>query len=395
MESCPPPHAGAGSIAAGPGGGLLAQITAGVAEGDDLSGLLRRFLEPIVRVAGARGGSVKELVEPGRFDLRGSLDMPLGQCGAVGVMDSRCGTCGRSAISHKLVWADDLTGCQDEMRSAMQERGWDRLLAVPLLHRGKTLGVYNLFYDRSQAPPGPEVCRLLQSIGELLGLALDHQRIAAAEFQARVNEARHQMAAEVHDSVAQSVTFMKMRLALLDGAIAAGDLARARRYCDELQGVASEAHAGLRTLISHLRADSKPLHLARALEERIGQLRVSTGMTLQLHNDCPELVLTPPRVADVFNVIQEAVSNVIHHAQARWARVVLRDAGQDRIEVVIEDDGTGLPADRIAIDGHFGLAIMQERAQRLQGELTVSPRDEGGTCVRMVFPRVAGPGGSA
>ena len=90
----------------------------------------------------------------------------------------------------------------------------------------------------------------------------------------------------------------------------------------------------------------------------------------------------------VFHIVQEALANVAKHSHARraWLRV---EAGADRLEIVVEDDGEGLHADAAAGRSgaaHFGLEIMQERAQRLGGTLSIEPREGGGTRVRLCIP---------
>jgi two-component system nitrate/nitrite sensor histidine kinase NarX len=202
------------------------------------------------------------------------------------------------------------------------------------------------------------------------------------------------MAADVHDSVAQSLTFVKMRLALLEDALAAGDVERAGRYCRELRTVATQAHAGLRSLISQLRDEVQAQDLGAALHTRIEQLRATSDVDIRWRNACPTLVLEPSRAAEVYAVVQEAASNVIRHANARHADITLRESAPGVIEALVEDDGTGLvesdgSAEHGGQGGHYGLEIMRERAQRLQGRLEIGPREGGGTCVRLVFPAVA------
>ncbi|MEO8676581.1 MAG: ATP-binding protein [Casimicrobiaceae bacterium] len=93
----------------------------------------------------------------------------------------------------------------------------------------------------------------------------------------------------------------------------------------------------------------------------------------------------------MFHIVQEALANVCKHANARRARLTLapKDGGY---EILVEDDGVGMAADPAAGErgeaGHFGIAIMRERARRLSGELTLDSSLGAGTRVRLYFPAV-------
>ena len=97
--------------------------------------------------------------------------------------------------------------------------------------------------------------------------------------------------------------------------------------------------------------------------------------------------LAPAREVEVFHIVQEALANVVRHAKARHARMTL-DRTAEGYEIVVADDGTGLPDDAASGEraGHYGVEIMRERAARLGGAVSVGPADGGGTQVRLTFP---------
>jgi two-component system nitrate/nitrite sensor histidine kinase NarX len=93
--------------------------------------------------------------------------------------------------------------------------------------------------------------------------------------------------------------------------------------------------------------------------------------------------------------VQEALNNVARHAAAQHARLRIAPAGADRIEIVIEDDGTGLAGAPRAGGSHYGLEIMRTRARRLGGSLDIGPRPGGGTRVRLSLPAAGAAGAPA
>jgi two-component system nitrate/nitrite sensor histidine kinase NarX len=375
---------------------LLAEIAAGVSAGSDLRALLNRFLDPIVRLAGARAGAVRVLSDAdgvadphARLQLVGELGLPPDLCGAEQSVDRHCGFCGEAADARRVVWAHDLRACANGSAAAIAGTGWQRMLAVPLQHRGRVLGVYNLFFE-APTRPAAEVIALLKSAGELLGLALDNARLEAENLSATVTHERQMMAAEVHDSMAQTLTYVKMRLPLLEDAMLAHDDAASRRYLAEVRQAVGEAHASLREIVTHLRTRIDPRGLAPALQALAVRFPERSGIPLCFANHLADLQLGAERDAELFHIVQEALVNIERHACARQAWLQLETVPEG-VEVRIEDDGVGPRP--VANDGlsHHGLEIMGERACRLGGRLTVSDRPGGGTRVRLVFrPELGG-----
>ncbi len=357
---------------------ILAEITAGLSAETDVAAVLRRFLEPIVRLAQARGGAVRMLCDDDRLRLVSQIGLTAALRCTDHAVDRHCGICGRSVDDDQPVWQSDSSGCRDP------DSAGDALylVAVPLQHRARVLGVYNLFFD-DPAAPSQEVRAMLRPIGDLLGLALANARLESENLRATLMQERQIMAAEVHDAVAQDLTFLRMRLPLLEHAISAHDGDQSKRYLDELRQALSRAHGSLRAIITEFRTPPDPRGLAHALRARVDEFAARSGVDVRLDNRAPGLALAAAGESQVLHIVGEALSNIARHAQARRAWVSL-DAPPGRVELSVEDDGAGL-AGR-AQPGHHGLEIMAERARRIGGRLSVEPRNGGGTAVRLTIP---------
>lgn len=363
---------------------FLADLTAGLSAGHDPQSLLQRFLAPLLRLAGAQGGSVRVLDNGDhRLHLVGTLGTAASLCGAGEAVDRHCGVCGRAADGADLVWAADRSTCRAASAASVAGNA-QRVLAVPLRHQGRVLGVYTLFFDED-APLSPDVLGLLDSVGELLGLALAHARDEAQRLDTTLAQERRMLAADVHDGVAQSLSFVKMRLPLLQDAMQAGDLPRAQQYLDDVNSAAGQAQGSLRNLMTQMRTPMDPLGLRHALEATAQAFRRSSSTVLEYDQQVPDLQLPPDEETQVFHVVQEALNNVGRHAGARHAWLRIAAAAPGWTEIVIDDDGVGLPP---AAGGgsHYGLAIMQDRARRIGGSLSVGARPGGGTRVTLTFP---------
>jgi two-component system nitrate/nitrite sensor histidine kinase NarX len=246
--------------------------------------------------------------------------------------------------------------------------------------------------QRRQANPGiAEPTPAPAGASDPLAEALEAARRAREQLATGLVNERRMMANEVHDSLAQGLTYMRMRMSLMRDAIRQGDEERALKYWGDVDSSLTNAHRRLRELITYFRTRMDARGLVHALAEMSESFLDRTGVALEFANQVPELQLPVGREVQVFHIVQEALANVCKHADARRARLSLerKDGGY---EIVVEDDGIGMVADSAVGErgeaGHYGIAIMRERARRLGGELTLQSAPGAGTRVRLYFPAV-------
>lgn len=363
---------------------LLAEITADLSSGGDIRALLRRFLEPIIQLAQARAGAVRLLGEDETLRLVSELGLPPQLACAEHTVGRHCGSCGKALAADQLTWSPQLSECAGNTQHLLTPLGVNHMLAVPLSHRGRVLGVYNLFFDQTKGPSA-KVKAMLRSVGDLLGLALENARLETENLRAVVMQERQMMAAEVHDAVAQDLTFLRMRMPLLEQAIADHDDGRTALFMAELRDALGHAHGSLREIITQFRTPPSPHGLAQGLRTRVEEFASRSGVQAALDNRWPELTLPPALETQVLYIASEALTNVNRHANATQAWVTLAPADRGRVELRVEDDGQGLRQEA-GDPGHHGINIMGERARRLGGQVGLGPRDGGGTVVTLSFP---------
>jgi two-component system nitrate/nitrite sensor histidine kinase NarX len=370
---------------------ILSTLAADLAAGGDLRELLRRLLEPLMTMAGAQAGAVRVLSAAGdRLQMVSHIGLPEPVAIAEQSVDPACGVCGSAVARASVEWARDVRHCLRHGNGDFFGLDCRHVLAVPLTHRGRVLGLFNLFFA-VEPTPDPTRLALFKAVGELLGLALNNARLEGDNLQAALVSQRQAMAAEVHDSVAQTLAFVKMRMPLLHESIAAQDTASALRYCDDVRQAASAAHTNLRQLLSEFRVPMDPQGLKHALQSSILVFAQRTQVALEFDDQAPTLRLSPTQESQVFHIVQESFANIAKHASARHAWLRLGQA-LGRVDVLIEDDGTGLPAaDVLPTGSHLGVEIMRERAIRLGGRLDIGPRTGGGTRVHLSFPLAVDP----
>ena len=368
---------------------LLAELASEIAGGGDLEAVLRDLLVPVVEMTAAAGAAVRVLDPEGHeFHLVGAVGLPVDVADAERVVDRRCGACGAAVDRAESLWALDVSACSKRSGKLFFGGACNRMLVVPLRHRGEVLGVYNLFFAVEVDAPAAPVLALLRSMGDLLGLALSNARLEQSHLRAAVMSERQQMAAEVHDSVAQSITFVKMRLPLLEDALKAGDRGAALRYCAELRATATQAHAGLRSVLTQLRAPMDPLGFWHAIDESVRRFRATSACRLHYEKGSIRFSLSPQQESEVYHVVQEALNNVARHSHAAHAWLIVEQDGAGKVVLRVEDDGSGLansPAGALAGGTHYGLDVMRERARRIGATLAIGPRQGGGTTVEVRF----------
>lgn len=195
---------------------------------------------------------------------------------------------------------------------------------------------------------------------------------------------RQLIAAELHDTVVQSLSQMKMRLALLEVELRAAPHDRAAQFAAEIREALDRAYADARKLLTKFRCQMDSRGLIEALRAVAESHQALTGVVFTVENRAGELPLDAEQQLQVFLIVQEALANIVRHAKAGSAWLVIeRDAGQLRIAV--EDDGCGINVESSQPE-HYGLNIMAERAANMGGEFTVSARNIGGTRVQLLVP---------
>ena len=230
---------------------------------------------------------------------------------------------------------------------------------------------------------------------------LERERNAQRAFSRTLLESqeaeRRRIAAELHDSLGQSLLIIKNRVALAQIDVADADVLR--EQLDELSTSASHAIDECREIAYNLR----PYHLSRfglaatlrAMFMRVGEV---TAMTPSTDLDAIDDTLSEEAQVSVYRIVQECVNNIIKHSKATEASLVARLRGGD-VTFVIRDNGIGFaPTGPLPAGGApptapsgFGLMGVAERVRMLGGRFEIG--STGGTTIRITL-RAARPGRS-
>lgn len=227
---------------------------------------------------------------------------------------------------------------------------------------------------------------LLTTLADLFAASLSLAQLGQKQARLALMEERAVIARELHDSLAQALSAQKLQLARLKRLMQKeSSQAQLDDSVQQIDQGLNAAYRQLRELLTTFRIKVNEPGLKPALQATIEEFSANSG--LQIENDyhldhCP---LTPNEEVHCLQIIREALSNVVKHAEANHCWLSLTQDSIGTIHVRIDDDGIGIrPEEQRA--GHYGLIILQERASSLNGNISIGLRPAGGTQVHLRFP---------
>ena len=263
--------------------------------------------------------------------------------------------------------------------------GSGQAISVPLFDGSRSRGALLLLQSGNETL-APWQIELLETVGRHVGAALASSQRNEESHRLALLDERSVIARELHDSLAQSLSYLKIQVTRLQALLRrAPPPAPVEEVVGELRDGLNEAYRQLRELLTtfRLRIDGRGLNAA--IDETVQAFRRRTGIEIALDNRLDSLELGANREIHVLQIVREALSNIERHAQAGRVSVSLAPAAADRVRVTVDDDGVGFD-DATRSPHRYGIVIMRDRAQSLAGTLDLVPRPGGGTRVEVDFP---------
>jgi signal transduction histidine kinase len=258
---------------------------------------------------------------------------------------------------------------------------------VPLIVRDRAIGV--LVAQDKEEPDArftDEDLRIAEAFAERAALAIDLSERVARDALRRVVAGqeleRQRLARELHDETGQALTSILLGLKAIEEA---GNGQDVRQSLLELRELVVGTLQDVRRLAVELRPKAlDDFGLVAALQRLAETFAEQTGIRVHVEAALGDARLAGETETAVYRIVQEALTNVIKHAQAETVSVVLTRKG-DRVVAVIEDDGLGFdPAD--TRDERLGLLGMRERIALVDGQLSVESRPGEGTTIAVEVP---------
>ncbi|HQX58850.1 MAG TPA: type IV pili methyl-accepting chemotaxis transducer N-terminal domain-containing protein [Burkholderiaceae bacterium] len=262
--------------------------------------------------------------------------------------------------------------------------GFETIVSIPIRLHDRLMGEVDLFFH-AQIDVSDSDRSLLEALTAHLAAAMENFRLAALEKEAAVSQERSFLARELHDSIAQSLAFLKIQVQLMQDALGRDDLLQAKVVLDEINIGVRESYADVRELLVHFRTRANAEDIEPALKTTLRKFELQSAMPTALQMEGQGMPLDPDLQVQVLHIVQEALSNVRKHAAATQAWLDVQQAPRWRFE--IRDNGTGFSnADDAHNDNHVGLRIMRERAERIGASLDIHSVPGRGSSVILTLP---------
>lgn len=266
--------------------------------------------------------------------------------------------------------------------------GFATATVFPIVYGRQKLGVFNLYFRQNQSISEQEI-RLLNTLAQHLGVAIETQRLRSREKELAVSEERNLLAQELHDSIAQGLAFLNIQAQLLQDSLKKRHLEEALQSVGRLREGIEESYEHVRELLLNFRTRAQDSDLDSAIRTVLTKFERQTGIETEFERLGSGAVLSGADTLQIMHIVQEALSNVRKHAAASSVRLtLLRD--EAGITLSVCDDGKGFDPIREpkARSGrHVGLSIMSERAGRIGGECRIESAPGRGTTVTVSLPR--------
>jgi two-component system nitrate/nitrite sensor histidine kinase NarX len=224
----------------------------------------------------------------------------------------------------------------------------------------------------------------LEALNRHFASAMENLRLNALEREAAVSEERHHLSRELHDSIAQSLAFLKIQVQLMRDAVASRDEPQMQTVLEEIDVGVRECYGDVRELLVNFRTRTNDEHIETALATTLRKFELQSGLSTDFDISGRAAPLSADVKIQVLHIVQEALSNVRKHAQA--SRVWLTVQQQPSWSFEVRDNGVGFAAGVGQRDEtHIGLHIMSERAQRIGAAMEIISTPGQGCSVRLVL----------
>ncbi|WP_077312061.1 histidine kinase [Vibrio palustris] len=218
------------------------------------------------------------------------------------------------------------------------------------------------------------------SFTQYLGAFIQEQQT----HQLLVLEERQTIARELHDSIAQSLSFLKIKSGILR--IKSDNLTPSQyQLLEEISQEINSAYHQLRELLVTFRLTLDDACLANAIQKTIDEYSEKLGFIIHLKNEWPEHCIQPQQAIHILHIIREALSNIYKHSGATDVLVSLTRDSDKECHLTIRDNGVGISPQNQTLSTHYGLTIIADRVKSLPGRLKIDSQEHQGTTLLIGF----------
>jgi len=321
--------------------------------------------------------------EQDHFTLVGSRGQAIAHSDAESVLSSDECVC----LSHERPSYVTISGCH--AAHALSLPAGYRRYCLPLAYGDLLVGLIHFDLPEGAVIYPPQAHALVGAAPEI-ALALNNARLqhsAGAQEEVLVHY-RQQIAQDLHDTLGQNLAYLRLKLDQLSGDNSLQSIVEIGKELGRMREVADEAYQQIRSTLDHLEP-AIPSCLATALQELAEQIATRAGFTVETTSVGQSVQLSNFQRRQILYIFREALNNIEKHARASKVSIHLTWL-EERVAIQIQDDGCGFDPqetnNETEPDRHFGLAIMQERAQDINAHFHLESSPGAGVKIELVAP---------
>ena len=351
----------------------------------DLESLARELLDALIGAVKASAGMVRILPVNGQaLQMISLIGMPAELSEAAGKAGLNCEACNETPIGRGICYID-VSECSIRQNCCYAGCQFQSIVVAPLesgRYSGDSTGSITLFFNN---PPDlfDQVSKITQTFARLLGALIEQGKSNREIRRADLIAERQSIANEIHDSLAQTLVYARMRTSLLIESVRTGNELMAAKHAYEIDEALESGQKTVRELITDFRCEMDPSGLLHAIQTLTGQFRERNNIALEYINRVADLDLLLEYEIQVYYIVREVLANIATHSGATHASLII-DAIGDKYVFTIEDNGRG-GCTFTPVEGHYGMMIMRERATRINGEIRIESTEGLGTSVQLSF----------
>ena len=347
----------------------LLNVTSLVGNATGLHDLTQGFVQRLRLIAKADGVALRWSDETNaRYLMLASDGLPPEMVEAEHCVHAGDCHCGSPSATTSLRVIPIRTMAAERMKHCARA-GYETIVSIPIRLHDRLMGEVDLFFHAQRGLAQADQS-LLEALTAHLAGAMENLRLNALEKEAAVSQERSFLARELHDSIAQSLAFLKIQVQLMQDALVGDNLEQARLVLQEIDTGVRECYADVRELLMHFRTRASTEDIEPALKTTLRKFELQSGLPSTLHIEGHGMPLAPDVQVQVLHILQESLSNVRKHANAAHVWLDVQQQPEWRFE--IRDNGTGFVNEPGTHDeSHVGLRIMRERAERIGARLDI------------------------
>lgn len=353
----------------------------------DLRPLLEGFLSTLISTVEATAGIIRISPPPhGQTpQIFSSVGFPAELLEIENIIRVNCESLCK-AVTGRGIYSANIGECKTRQDCRNIGCQIQSIIAAPLesTHSSEDqIGMLTLFFCTPQEPT-EHFSKTLQPFTKLLSAIVEHYRSNSEAKRVELIAERQSIANEIHDSLAQTLVYTRMRTSLLLESIRTSNELMTAKYAHDIDNALEISQKTVRELIRDFRCAMDPSGLPHALQTLTEQFCLRNNIDLEYINRVAHLELPLEYEIQVFHIVQEALANIATHSGATHARLIV-DFVSGYYVFTVKDNGSG-GCTFTPVEGHYGMLIMRERAQRIGGEIKLESSKGFGTHVQLYFP---------